>query len=266
MKYLASDIMKLLQEVAVKADMTLEYASFKEIYSKMEEELEALPFKEDYLYKRVYQEVKKMKDEYSEISLNSNYIEHIAKYLTYTNYDQFKKMQSQPFYSALENCLGAWYSYVRCNSGEEQILISPVLIFKEGREIFLQLKGPRRMFTGRLKLEGTCVYCLLESKEDKNLHLVFKFGSATKPDVLQGVFSGMSAAGDPIAGREILIRQKEKYGVLKNDRRPMKQMLESKLEDEKIIANYFKERMHCTLKGGRASTFKIDDLKSNFTV
>lgn len=261
MKYKAVDIMRLLQEVAMKAEMTLEYASFKEIYSKMEEELKALPFKEDYLYKRVYFEVRKMKKATDEVRLNANYIEHIAKYLDYSNYDQFKKMQHQTFYADLEKCLGGWYSYVRCNSGQEYVLISPVRIFKEGREIFLFLKGKERAFTGRLKLEGNCIYCLLESKQDKNLHLVFKYGFASTPNVLQGVFSGMSTAGDPIAGREVLIRQKVKYNVLENHRRSIDEMINSRLEEENIIGMYFKDPLQNILKGGSASTFDLSDLK-----
>jgi hypothetical protein len=103
MRYKAADIKRLLEEVARKAGMTLEYASFKEIYSRMEEELGDLPFKEDYLYKRVAQEIKKLKSNNSTINLNANYVEHIVKYLLFSNYDQF--LNARPFHPVLENCV-----------------------------------------------------------------------------------------------------------------------------------------------------------------
>jgi hypothetical protein len=219
-----------------------------------------LPFKEDYLYKRVHQELKKIKGGNSEIRLNANFIEHVVKYLSYSNYDQFKKLQLQPVYPALKNCLGNWYSYVRCNSGEEYILISPVRIYQEGREILMMLKGSERTFIGKLKFEGNCIYCLLESNQHKNLHLVLNYGFAKTPRVFQGVFSGMSTAGDPIAGREVLIWQEEKLNALKNYRRPISEMLKSKSQEEKAIGMYFKEKRQSILKGGKASTYELDDL------
>lgn len=256
MRYKAADIKKLLEEVALKSGMTLEYASFKEIYSKMEEALGDLPFKEDYLYKRVMPEIKKQK---KIISLNANYVEHLVKYLQFNNYDAFLK--AKPFHPVLENCVGNWYSYVRCNSGQDYVLISPVRIFQEGREINILLKGKVRTFAGKLKFEGSCLYCLLESNEDKNLHLVFNIGFAKIPNVLQGVFSGMSTAGNPIAGREVLIRQEEKFGALQNSRRPIAELVKSNKEIEKLIGLYFSSAERNILKAGMASTYELDDLE-----
>jgi hypothetical protein len=105
------------------------------------------------------------------------------------------------------------------------------------------------------------VYCLLESKQDKNLHLVFNVGHSKRPNVLQGVFSGMSTAGDPIAGREVLVRRKEKIFELKNSRQSISEMLKSKSEEEKIIGKYFKEVNQNILKGGKSSTYELTDLK-----
>jgi len=252
--------MYLLEEVAKATDKTLGYASFDDIYSKMEEKMGELPFKERYLYKEVHQKLKKLKGANAVIDLNQNNIEHVVKFLGFSNYDQFKKMRSAPAHPILKECVGNWYSYVRCNSGEEYVLISPVKISEEGQEIHIELKGKERNFIGKLKFEGSCVYCLLESKQDKNLHLVFNVGHSKKPNVLQGVFSGMSTAGDPIAGREVLVRRKEKIFELKNFRRSIPEMLKSKLEEDKIIGMYFKEPAQNILKGGKSSTYELIDL------
>jgi hypothetical protein len=260
MRYKAGDIMRLLQEVAEKTDMTLDYASFGEIYSKMEDQMVKLPFKEEYLYKRVFLQLKKLKGDSTEIRLNAKCIEHVAKYLSYNNYDQFKKMQGQPIHPAMITCVGSWYSYVRCNSGEEYVLIAPVRIYEEGREIVMQLNGRDRTFTGKLKYEGNCIYCLLESKQDKNLHLVFNVGLTKKANVLQGIFSGISTAGDPIAGREVLVRQEGKLSLLKNARRSISELVESKREEEVLVGKYFRKAEQNILKGGKPSTFELDDL------
>jgi hypothetical protein len=262
MRYNAADIMSLLGEVAKATDMTLGYASFKEIYSEMEDKMKKLPpFKERYLYKEVYQKLKKLKSAKAVIDLNQNNIEYVAKFLGFNNYDQFKKILTEPVHPILKKCLGNWYSYVRCNSGDEYVLISPVRITEKGREITMRLNGKQRIFEGVLKFEGNCIYCLLESKQDKNLHLVFNIGFVPEPQVLQGVFSGMSSAGDPIAGREILIRTEENFNKMENRRQSISEMLRSKSEEEKIIAKYFKEANQNILKGGKSSTYELTDLK-----
>ena len=262
MKYKAADIITLLNEIAREAGVTLQYASFGEIYSKIEEKIPDLPFSDRYLYKQVYQPLQKLQGKNDIIRLNSNNVEHLVKYLSYTNYDQFIKVQSQPVHPVLMDFENTnWYSYVRCNSGEEYVLVSPVRFIAEGREIFMHLKGPRRTFTGKLKFGGNCIYCDLESGQEKNLHLVFYTGFAKQPDVLQGVFSGMSTAGDPIAGREVLIRQPGKLSTLQNSRRPIGEMMSSKNEEEQAVGSYFKNPAQNILKAGKASTFGIDDLK-----
>ena len=123
------------------------------------------------------------------------------------------------------------------------------------------MKGPNRTFTGNLKYEGNCLCCHLVSQQDKDLHLVFYAGLEQNPRVIQGVFSGISSAGDPIAGREVLVRQDEKFNMLQNFRRPIQEMLESKSAEAQIIAMYFKNPEHNILKAGKASTFSIGDLK-----
>jgi hypothetical protein len=130
------------------------------------------------------------------------------------------------------------------------------------RDVVMTLKGSRRNFQGKMKLQGDCIYCLLESGDTKDLHVVFKTGLESTPNVLQGVFSGLSTANDPIAGREILVRQPgvDEMKKLSNDRMSIDALLESGSDEEKIIAGYFNSIEENILKAGRSSNFQITDL------
>lgn len=263
MKYKASEIRLLMDAVARKAGTTFHHASMKKIYSELDNSLDKLILKEDYLYKQIYDQLKKLKGKNAMIGLNKRMVDQFLDYLSFYDMPEFIKALSQPEQPVLKNYEGKWYSYVRCNSGEEYVLISPVHIYSIDREMLVELRGPRRIFHGKLKRTGNCISCMMESEGDKALHLVFQVGNAQEPDVLQGVFSGMSAAGDPIAGREILIRAKsnEKFQAMENLRRPISAMIESKNEEEKAVGMYFKKPEHNILKAGRSSTFTLDDLK-----
>jgi hypothetical protein len=100
----------------------------------------------------------------------------------------------------------------------------------------------------------------LQSGQNKNIHIVLKAGHSTEPQVLQGVFSGVSTAGDPIAGREIFIRQKLSYDKLTTERASIKDLIGSKSRESELIGKYFKNKEYNILKGGAASTFGLDDL------
>lgn len=262
MNYNSLDIKRLLQALAAKTNKSLVRGHLQAMHDLMEKSDKKGLFSEDYLYRKIFLRVKDSDNKNNKsISLNTRNIEAIATFLGYTGYDQFIQLPDQSINALLENCVGSWYSYVRCNSGNEEVLISPVQIIRNGKEVIMKLNGPSRKFEGSLKLEGNCLYCLLESKSEKNIHLVFKVGFSQKPNVLQGVFSGMSTAGDPIAGREVLIRQELEFASLKNSRRSIAELVKSRSEEEKIIGGYFSDKEQNILKGGQASTFELNDLK-----
>lgn len=261
-EYYPADLKKLLEALVERAGKTLAPAHVKEMHEYMLENKFKSPFGEDYLYRKIYLEVKDADEKHNKpITLNTQNIEAIAKFLGFKSYNEFVERTNRPVHKSLENCVGSWYSYVRCNSGLDFILISPVSIYVEGGEAFMTLKGKQRTFTGKLKFEGNCIYCLLESKQEKNIHLVFSVGFSNAPNVLQGVFSGMSTAGDPIAGREVLIRQSEEFQQLKNSRKSIKEMIESDSEEEWLIASYFSLPEGNIIKARRSSTFDFADLQ-----
>jgi len=256
-----ADIMRLLKEVADKTGHKLLNAQFPEMYGKMKKQLHEILFAEDYMYKKMFLRARKNLETNTALKLKDEYLEKIAEYLGYKSYDRFLEMGRHQFPVALENCRGTWYSYVRCNSGNPEIFVSPVFIYPETKQLLVKMKGFTRIFEGELKMIGSCLNCLLESDQEKNIHLVLKIGLAKKPNVLQGVFSGLSSGGDPIAGREVWVRSDEGFDEMKNKKMKISELLNSRNEDEKIIGEYFSDRQQNILKGGQASTFEINDLK-----
>lgn len=262
MEFKAGEILALLEKVAALSERTLSYVSLKEIHADMEHADPSgnVPFNEEYLYKQIYQKVQKKKPDET-IGLNSSKVDYIARFAKFSGFRHFTEYLKQPMPAFLDHCEGNWFSYVRCNSGQPYLLKSPVRILRIDTGLVMELQGKARMFRGKIKYEGQCMYCLLESGEDKNLHLVFKFGSSRDPQVLQGVFSGMSSDGDPIAGREVLVRENElRLRDMKNERLPIRDFLKSKDPGKRALGTYFREKENNTLKIQRSSTFSFDDL------
>lgn len=51
------------------------------------------------------------------------------------------------------------------------------------------------------------MFCHLDSDRNKKMLIILKGNVNKHSQVLQGVFSGISSTGDPIAGRELFIRE-----------------------------------------------------------
>jgi hypothetical protein len=262
MKCKATEIMRLLEALAKETGTTLTRDSFVEMYEVMKLKNEKLPFNSwDYLYRKLFLQAKNASKN-SMISVSSTNIAAIVKFLKYSDYEQFSRDEHPERNPVLQNCLGKWLSCVRCNSGSSHVLISPVIITAKGKEIRMELNGPVRLFEGIARLNGSCLFCMLQSGNEKNLHLVFKVGLSNEPEILKGVFSGLSSGGDPIAGREILIRHSEENSLpFKNQRIKIKALIDSEDENQRLIGKYFNDRSKNILSGGKASTFGWEDLE-----
>lgn len=260
--YRPEEILNLLEQVAKCAGQTLVHSRFPEISAIVKEKTKAT-FADNYLYKHVYAKARNAPPAQL-IRLNDEHIEMLISFLGLESFEEFRRSGNQPVDPALLNCVGNWYSFVRCNSGEDHVLRSPVEIWLHRKSVRMRLKGKVREFQGDVNLEGGCIYCLLSSGKNKTLHLVFAVGVAQQPEVLQGVFSGMSSAGDPICGREVLIRADKPFGELKNDRVAISQLIGSDDVMQNQIGKYFQNRTGNILKAGQASTFDISDLRMNY--
>lgn len=259
MTYNAPDILKLLNAIAEETNHTLAHADIEQIYDDIKDrDPVLLSMSADYIYRKLYLHVRDaIPKRNTTIRLNKSYIEALARALGYKTYQDFLNEKHPDRKEALVKCIGNWYSYVRCNSGKPDVLVAPVRIYPEGKKICVELKGSERLFSGIAKLNESCLYCFLESDRSKNLHIVLKVGVSINPEVLQGVFSGISSAGDPIAGREVFIRQEQKFDLMK----PRKfRIADAESKEEKAVAAYFNKKEKNILKGGIASSFILEDL------
>lgn len=260
--YQVKTILKLMQALSEQTKFRLTNASLKEMHIHLSNKYKKLPFREDYLFKQVLNAArnKERKGE-ATISLNEYYIDFIIGILEYENLADFEARYGKPAHHSLGACAGAWYSYVRCNSGSPDVLRSPVYIKESGKEVSIELRGPVRIFTGVLAWEAGCIYSLLESRGGKKLQLVFRSSEINKPNLLQGVFAGVSAGAEPIAGRELLVRADETQEPLTNAKMKIDEMIASEDDAVRRIGHYFSEEQYCILKAGKSVNFNINDLQ-----
>lgn len=146
---------------------------------------------------------------------SDHFLSHLEKDATTAVEKHQGGISQAPDFSAqdLNHLCGTYRNYVRENSGLPKILSSPVEIYPgtDGQH-YMRLKGTQREYRGRLVLRNNCLCCLLtDEKATKELHLVFLLGQYRSPNLLIGLFSGVASHGIPIAGREIL--KKEKHAV-----------------------------------------------------
>ncbi len=215
----------------------------------------------DYLYKKIYNPIRK-KRKNDTIGLHTSLLDQAAQYLKYNDFRGFVAGIEQPADPQMVSLIGSYYSYVRRNAEEGYILRSPVKIEKrnDGR-IGFELKGPSHIFTGEVYSRHGCIFILMKADEGKEFHHIYKIGERKSPKVLQGVFSGVSTAFDPIGGRAVLIRTEDAYTSMKNANLSVSALRKSKAPGEKQIAIYFKDYHNNNIAPARSSTFGLDDLK-----
>lgn len=158
--------------------------------------------------------------------------------------------------------VGSYYCYVRSNLEKKGVIFrSPVRIFEKGQDIFFELKGPSNTFKGTVTLRTGCLFILMASEYGKAFHHVYKIGNGLEPKVLQGVFSGVSTAFDPIGGRTVLIRQEQNYNDLSNQRSDISALKKSARPGDKHLALYFKEYTNNNVAPNKSTGFSLDDLE-----
>ena len=266
MHYNRSDIVKLLEKIEEATKIDLTHASCEAVQERLSEmysevtkgRKKHLPLFDKYLYRKLQLPCDRNEEiiKASAATLNA-----VAQALGFESFSHFVRITDAENDPALRNSVGEWYSYVRCNSGQPYVLRAPVKIYEERKEIYMELKGPVRTFKGQVRMRGECLHCLLESDRVKKIYLLLKTGFSVKPTVLQGIFSGVSTAGDPIAGREVLVRADAPYDELTPLRIAIDELLASGNKEREIIGNYFLEKNDNILKAGASSTFGWDDLK-----
>lgn len=214
---------------------------------------------EDYLYNKILLKIRNKGDD-DFISYHDAPMEHIVRFLNYKDFEAFIDAVDNPIASQLKKCLGTYYSFVRRSMGDGTLFRSPVRIFEKESKVWMELKGKRLKYFGPVKLKRDCLFVPLESEEGKGFYHIYKIGTSEGPEVLQGMFSGVSNTFEPIAGRAVLLRMNNDFQTLKNDEQQIAKLKKSKSLDERRLAEYFEKHSENNLVLKRVYFFDNRDL------
>jgi hypothetical protein len=211
----------------------------------------------NYLYKKVYLRIRDER-ETSTVRLNEFNLNSIASYLNFKSFRDLE-MSIRFITPQIHSLVGSYYCYVRANLQEATVFKSPVHILEEGGKAWFELKGPRIQYRGELSLIEGCLFVLMTSKTGKAFHHVYKIGTRNSPEVMQGVFSGVSTAFDPIGGRTVLVRENGAT-KLKNDMISISILKRSKNRNERVLGKYFEKYENNNVAPLKSASFDIQDL------
>lgn len=253
MKVSVSTLKQLLEELSRQTGNSVDYAGLKNI-SEMIGELGS-----DYLYKKIYQVIK-LGEDHDLHGVRDFHLNKMLKFLGYSSIAAFEDSRRNPLNDQMLTLQGNYYSYVRANYKSGVVLRSPVRIYRQESHLVFELKGKDLCYQGELVLKNGCIFVLMTSPEGKTFHHVYKVGTRKRPKVLQGVFSGVSTAFDPIGGRTVLIRQEKDFGQLTNRKATADEMISSPETEETRVGLYFREYYNNNLSPFKSSDFDYDDL------
>ncbi|HZY78364.1 MAG TPA: hypothetical protein VFE50_02490 [Cyclobacteriaceae bacterium] len=241
------DILKLLD--ALKTEHKGADFSMKG-FEMMAEELEGINGK--YLYE-LYRGTSKHPHEEK---LNT-----IAKAIRYSSFREFVESQKLGEDPVLKSIEGEYYCYIRMHLEEGKVLRSPVRIFPNKGRMSYFLKGGRLEYTGEVTIANGCLFVLMRSNDGtKSFYHVYRIGSMESPEVLQGIFSGISSDSNPIGGRAVLVRKNESFDSLTKTKMDLQSLSESILDVEKRIAGYFRNKSENNITIKAPYTFGPEDL------
>lgn len=255
-KFKVSEIRALLEYLSRSTGESLDHYGLGVISDKMNEIVS-----HKYLYENLLKATERTEDDSGELSLSPSKIDDIAHYLGFKNFNDFVESLEKPIDPVLQALTGDYYSYVRKNSMKTSLLQSPVKIYRAGNSILLRLKGPRWEYKGELTYIDGCLFCLMRSDViGKSFHHVYKIGKIKQPQVLMGIFSGVSSSNDPIGGRCLLVRQHIDFHELENKMISEEELICSGSDEELRLVHYFKDFQDNNLRINNPYGFDFDDL------
>jgi hypothetical protein len=253
-------IEKLLHALSARTRQPLDFHGFDKMSELVEGKTNANVSKR-YLYETLFRKISQGKNRKGEkIKVQPYKLDKISEYLGHENFQSFIHAVDNPIHPVLKGSIGTYHSYLRRNSADGVIFCSPVKIIEADQKIQFQLKGPLQVYMGDVEFRNGCLFILMQTDNGKQFHHVYQVGQREKPDVLQGVFSGVSTAFEPIGGRVILIRTTEKFESLKNQQVEISQLKKSKNLQDRRIAEYFHDYLKNNISIRKAGTFGIADL------
>jgi hypothetical protein len=215
---------------------------------------------EDYLYKKIYYEIRNLDDQ-SELSLRDAQLNSIAHFLGYKNVPIMLGAFESPADEQLKSLVGSYYIYIRQNSNRGLVFQSPVEIREWEEKFVFRLKGPSWTYEGDLKIRHGCLFVLLVSPEFKSFYHIYKIGTRRAPEVIQGIFSGVSTAFDPIGGRTVLMKVNEPFATLKNQAFTLEELTGSQRPETRTLAVYFRDYGRNNLSINKVVSFGLEDLE-----
>jgi hypothetical protein len=254
MKIKARHLHRLLLLLSEKTREPLDRAGLRNMACEIE------GISEDYLYKKIFFEIRNL-DKEDPLSLRDAQLNSVARYLGYRNMQLLVATFDSPADEQLKSLEGNYYIYVRQNSTKGLIFQSPVEIRESEGRFILRLKGPSWTYEGELKIKHGCLFVLLASPEHKSFYHIYKIGTRRDPRVIQGIFSGVSTAFDPIGGRAVLLKVKAPFSTLKNQAFTPEQLDGSPLPENRILGRYFGDYARNNLSINKVVSFEIEDLE-----
>lgn len=215
---------------------------------------------EDYLYKKIFYEIRG-RDNEDTLSLRDAQLNSVARFLGYRNIATAITAFDTPVDEQLLSLAGSYYIYVRQNSSKGLVFQSPVEIMELDGTFVLRLKGPSWTYEGDLRIKHGCLFVLLESPEHKSFYHIYKIGTRRNPRVVQGIFSGVSTAFDPIGGRAVLLKVKAPFSTLQNRAYTLDELSRSELNDHNVLARYFALYTTNNLSINKVVGFDVEDLE-----
>ncbi len=254
MQLKVSSVREVLQMLSDKTGIGLDHSGLKAISEKVFPD-----GNHRYLYHNVMQKIKDRRDD-DEVNLNQYHVDKIAAFLGFTSWELLQgKLGRQPD-PVLESLHGCYYCYVRASHHEGQLLRSPVIISSNKGKTWLRLQGKNWVFEGEVKLREGCLFILMESSEGKSFYHVYRIGTRRSPEVLQGIFAGVSTAFDPIGGRTVLVRQDGPAESLTNLKIPISKLQASADPSEQLLGKYFQDFSKNNLSPNKSVGFSWEDL------
>lgn len=268
MSFRLNTIDLLFDKMAEKEDLPLNASSFHVFSDKIMDavgEHLGITISQKYLNEKYKIIEKSKKINKGSIVGSKAHFDAIAKYLGYIDLHDFEKKMFPPsseLSPILWACKGLWYSYLRCNSGRNDVLISPIEIYEADGKMWMIMRGPSNTYKGELLLKGSCLFCALDSGTNKMYYVTYKIGECLNAKALIGTFCGMTTAGDPIAGREVLERRTD-YKKLEEMHNKTVSLKDTETLEQYVdwrIAKYFEKYEPNYIKITNVGTFSLNDL------
>ena len=215
---------------------------------------------EDYLYKKIYYEIRNLDDNH-DLSLRDAQLNSVARFLGHKNILALVAAFESPLDEQLKSLIGNYYMYIRQNSSRGLVYQSPAEIRESDARFMLRLNGPSWTYEGDLMIRHGCLFVLLVSAEHKSFYHIYKIGTRREPKVIQGIFSGVSTAFDPIGGRAVLVRMDEPFSNLRNQALTLQELDTSPSRQGKTLAAYFREYAKNNLSINKVVSFGLEDLE-----